>query len=319
MPSFSQYRSEQRQHINLSQYAYDVILNDSLTLMGQKNISGFINLILSNCEETYYTDKSLNTRAPYPKDITLKVRLRNDIYDEYYPVTGEWAGARLNISQGELIKAIIEDYSRLPFFDRESIFYKRIIESINNHISLPDNKGILPIHMIDGRKFYIKPYRISSDYEAPFHYLICLSSIEHNGDYRPASIRISRITKIDNQVTSYGTGIIKIKERKELERRIKENGVPYIIGDLQEFKIRLTPQGLDMYNTIFHQRPMYDTITRDNNSFILVFHSTERQIENYFFPFAKEALILSPESTQNWMSTRYKEACESYNNSLGRV
>lgn len=48
-----------RQHINLSQYAYDVVRNDALTFLGMLNISGFINTIIENTKDDSFDDIAL--------------------------------------------------------------------------------------------------------------------------------------------------------------------------------------------------------------------------------------------------------------------
>ena len=50
---------EGRQHINLSQYAYDVVRNDSLNFLGTINISGFINTIIEKSKLDSFDDLSL--------------------------------------------------------------------------------------------------------------------------------------------------------------------------------------------------------------------------------------------------------------------
>lgn len=304
---------EQRQHLNLSQYAFDVVQNDALTFMGKINNSGFICRILYNCGESYFDGVDIKNKS-YGKDVTLKIRLNNDVVNDYYPADGKWFGAKNKITQGGYIKALIEDYARKPFFDRESIFYKQTINTINTHIDNSNsNKGILPIIYQDGNKYYIKPYRLSYDYEAQYHYVICMSTRDPNDAMRPASFRLTRIKDIKPPVTSYGAGSIKSKEIKELERRIKENGVPYIFGEAMDYLVRLTPTGLDMYNSIFHQRPIYQTLEiNEDGYYYLSFHITERQITNYFFQFGKDATILSPEKTKLTIRDRLKEALTSY-------
>ncbi len=313
MSSSNPISPEQRQHLNLSQYAFDVVQNDALTFMGKINNSGFVCRILYNCGESYSDGVDIKTK-PYGKDVTLKIRLNNDVIDDYYPADGNWFGSRHRITQGEYIKALIEDYARKPFFDRESIFYKQTINTINTHIDNSDsNKGILPIIYQDGNKYYIKPYRLSYDYEAQYHYVICMSTKDPNDAMRPASFRLTRIKDIKPPVTSYVAGSIKSKEAKELERRIKENGVPYIFGETMDYLVRLTPTGLDMYNSIFHQRPIYQSFEKNEDGFYyLSFHITERQITNYFFQFGKDATILSPETTKLTIRDRLKEALTSY-------
>jgi hypothetical protein len=48
-----------RQHINLSQYAYDIVRNDALTFLGTLNISGFINKIIENTKDDSFDDIAL--------------------------------------------------------------------------------------------------------------------------------------------------------------------------------------------------------------------------------------------------------------------
>ncbi len=306
---------EQKQHISLSNYSYEVIRNDALTFLGKINISGFINRILNNCSESYFEDTDISRKDSklrlYPKNQTLKIRLNNKVCDYYYPFDGTWFGAKYKLSQGEYIKALIEDYSRKTFFQRENIFYKETINTLSNSIS--EQKGIIPLIYDGTKKFYVKPFRLSNEYEAPYQYLVCLSAPAPDKEMVPASFRISRITDIKDAVTSYGSGKIKEKEKKELERRIKENGVPYIFGDTIDIIVKLTPSGIDMYNSIFHQRPIYKDIHKEADGMtLLTFHLTERQITNYFFPFGKEATIISPDKTHDWIKSRYQEAFESY-------
>ena len=324
MPSKQLKSPEQRQHLSLSSYAYEVVQNDSMTFMGEKNISGFINTIIGNCSESYFDGTDIKKKdsalRSFSKDISIKIRLRTKVYDDYYPRLGEsWFGSKFKITQGEYIKALIEDYSRKTFYDRESIFYKEVIDTLSNYLNMDGSKrGYIPIILTTGEKYYVKPYKISDEYEAPYHYLVCLSSDNPNTKMIPASFRISRIATIKDHVTSYGSGKITQSEIKELERKIKENGVPYIIGNTIEVTVKLTSIGLNMYNSIFHQRPIYHSCTKNTDgSSLLIFNSTERQITNYFFQFGREAEIVSPDETRNYMINRYKDAVKSYNHKTG--
>ena len=312
---------EQRQHINLSQYAYEVIINDSMTFMEEKNISGFINRILLNSGESYFDDSDIKDKnsslRSFPKDQTLKIRLNDKVYPEYYPNEGNWFGTRLKITQGAYIKALIEDYSRKTLFERENIFYKETLNELSIYLPQNDNKtfpkGILPIILKDNRKFYIKPYILSNDYQAPYHYIVCMATNDPNTNMVPASFRISRIKDIKDPVTSYGSGKITQKDIKELNRRIKENGVPYIIGDTLEVIVRVTAYGLKMYNSIIQNRPIYTEINKnDDGGAVLTFRTTTMQITNYFFRFGKEAFIISPKETREWMKERYDWAYNAY-------
>ncbi len=341
---------EQRQHINISQYAYDVILSDSQTFLGKTNISGFINRIVLNLGEDFFNmiasneedriteeldsfkrigklkklseeekrtihdialshlHKTVHKNMDYPKDVTIKIRLQNELYDELYSDPSDWIGHQFGITQSQYIKAIVEYYSRNTFYRREGIFFKDLINIINNN----DNKSLLRITLQNGYSFIVKPYRLSYEYEADYHYLIGLAkSNSDQTDYHSASWRLSRIKDIKLRAT--GSAKISQKEQKQLEKIIKDNGVNYILGRTTEFVIRLTETGIDMYNTIFHSRPQYDSLkSNDDGTFTMTITASERQITNYFFTFGKEAQIISPESTREWILKRHKEAIEAY-------
>ena len=250
----------------------------------------------------------------YPKDVPLIIRLNIDLHDILYPVNSDWSGNRFNISQGDYIKSLVEDYARKPIFDRESIYFKSMIENLETILDAGDNdrKRIL-LTQTNGARFILKPYRLSYDYEADYHYIVGMSAKDGSKDFKPASFRIFRIAKITPRSTSSGSGKITDREKKEIERKIKECGIAYILGEPVEHKVKLTSAGMDIYNSIFHQRPVYDHIDKnEDGSAVLTFTATSRQITNYFFAFAGEAEIITPEETKIWMQNRYKSAYNTY-------
>ena len=345
---------EGRQHINISNYAYSIIRNDSLSFLGTLNYSGFINRIVANSmadsfddlvydeeerisnelihysklgRKTHLTEDDHQTiskiaiahrnhqLAPdtdYPKEVTLKIRLNKELHDRLYPP--EWTGSQFGLSQGNYIKHLVEDYARKTIFDRESIFFKEQLEDLSNIINAEDgSKKRIILTLFSGNRFVIKPYAISKDYEADYHYIIGMAAKDDSKDYNPSSFRISRIKDYSTRSISTGSGRLTDKEKKEIERKIKQNGISYLVGEPVEHIIRLTPVGMNMYNSIFHQRPIYNSIQKnDDGSSTLTFIATERQITNYFFAFANEAEILSPKETREWMRDRYKSAFTCY-------
>ena len=349
---------EGRQHINLSNYAYLIVKNDSQTFMGAINYSGFINRIVLNSmlesfddlasnenerisnELVHYTKLGRKTHLTetdretikkiatahrnyqiasfthYPKDVPLKIRLNKELHDIFYPVHSDWSGIQHNISQGDYIKSLVEDYARKTIFDRESIFYKSIISDFETILDMDkENRKRILITLSNGERYILKPYRLSYDYEADYHYIIGMGAEYGSNNFIPVSYRISRIEKFSPRSTSSGSGKITEKEKKEIEQKIKDSGVPYILGNTVKHVVKLTPVGMNMYNSIFHQRPAYEHIEKNKDgSGVLTFIATQRQITNYFFTFAQEAELISPNETRLWMQNRYKSAFESYNN-----
>lgn len=336
--------TEKRQHLNLSKFAYETVLNDSLTFMGKKNVSGFINKIVENSktdnlevlasvEEQRIKDELgtkisaieqavineiaeahknsiIRPKESYPKEVALKIRLNLKLSDELSE--NNWDGEKNGILLGEYIKLLIEQYARKTIYEREEIFYKKTIEKINNYIDLiPEKKTILQITQ-DNNKYLFKPYRISEKYEANYHYLIGLSQKEGGKDFKIASFRLSRIKDIDSR--SMLSGRITKEERAAIDNEIAKRGVPYLLTPTHNYVIRLTKAGMGMYNNMYHQRPVYEKCeeNKEDHTFTMYITATDRQITNYFFNFGKEAYIVSPKKTREAMLRRFHEAAESY-------
>ena len=337
---------EQRQHISLSDFAYETVINDSIDFEGEKNISGFINKIVNHTKTGFikdiatsefeslkerlnknkiseeeekilrrlanaYKDSVIHPEENYPKDHPIKIRLNNDLYDDLYD-SGDWDGDDHGISQGEYIKLLVERYARKTYFERESAYFKDRIEELTTHI---EAKNLLRITMTSGKKYYFKPHRLSEAYEANYHYLIGLSRVDETKPYKIATIRISRIQGKVKKLSD--SGKITKKEKEEIEKRIELSGVAYALTEPEEFTIRLTEKGRSMYNNIYHQRPMYKDKPKDNKdgTYDLTITATDIQIENYFFQFRGEAVILSPERTRDKMRRYYETGANNYKNS----
>ena len=73
---------------------------------------------------------------------------------------------------------------------------------------------------------------------------------------------------------------------------------------------------MTLYDSIYSQRPIYDAITDNgNDTYTMIITATERQIQNYFFAFGKEALIISPNKTKDWMEEKLTAAIGAYSDS----
>ena len=347
---------DQRQHINLSHYAFDVVRNDSINFLEILNVSGFINIIVENSKVDSFDDLSimeekriidelsdcsksgskirpteseqktikkiadahryqvLHSYKKYPKDNVLKIRLNNNLYNELYPSRSDWYGKEYGLSQGEYIKALVEEYARKTYYERESVFFKERIEELNRYISDSDNeKRILVITMKNGEKWYCKPYRLSEEYETFCHYLIGLFAKEGTTEYTIFSIRLSRIAGIKLRGQSLGSGKITQKERKEIETRIKESSIPYIKATPIQYTVILTSLGMLMYDYNFSQRPIYETVNKNpDGTYTMKLSATERQMKNYFFAFGKEAVIQDSEEIRDWMKEKFANAENAY-------
>lgn len=357
--------SEQRQHINLSNKAYDILSEDLNTFHTQlRTISGYINLIIREYlddsdasisfalerKKNEYIRRILQSKkevqkneplsiseintinllvneykvyliekiSSYPKEKVLKIRLQNDIYQMFYPAMPE---SNYYDTQGQYIKAIIEDFVRKPILDREVLIYKNFYYILKNTCALPYNQRPL-LKIAYGTAmgnskvtFLVKPYDITIDPESQHHYFIGLSKKlnESNSEYIPAALRLSRISKI-TPVSSYGSGKITHAEESTLIHSIHVKGIQFLFALDEDIEVKLTPQGYTMYKNMSHLRPLADSnIYIDDSGYVhLHFHCTQMQIYNYFFKFGKNAIILSPIELSHIFFEDYLAATKNY-------
>ena len=363
-------RSEQRQHLNLSNNAYETLLSDIDAFSESGGISGIINRIISNYMdeseasistaterkrleliETLKTEKQKSlpqssdnpaviTSAeaktvdmlvfayrrqlidrfihnPVPKEKTLKIRLQNEIYDILGPSAP--VPEEEYHSAGNYIKALIEDYASQSFFRREEIYFRELYEHIKSIIANPERPLMtVRIRSVVGdlSDYRIKVYGLSKESDSPYHYLITLSKpvSMSKSDYQPAVFRLSRIVRLYD-TPSYGSGKITAREKKELLEAIKLKSIPYVLDNLDDYAIELTPAGVRKYKSILHLRPVADTSMTEvlsSGNQIMHFSATYRQVENYFFKFGKDARIISPKLAATAFSKAYREAYEKY-------
>lgn len=372
-------RTEQRQHLNLSQHARGVMESDIAALDPGASLSGFINKVVLNSMEGSRASISLAKRDyrrklerdllsarhgtgtggrraqrparrgavldegeqrlleglaesfatalaaemnSFPKGKGLKVRLRNEVYDLLYPQSGEaWPEHEHYRSQGAYLKALVEDYARQSFYQREAILCKNILDALESELELPgEQRRVLTIEQAAGaetRVFDIKPYKLLADANTNYHYLVCLSkdAREPGAPNRIASFRVSRIARVRTRPKSYGSGKIPAAKAREIEAALEDRGVQYLVGDSSEVVVRLSPRGLALYGNILHMRPAAVSMTAEEGATVAVFCCTELQAGNYFFRFGADAEILSPGTLREKFRDGYAEALFAYDGS----
>ena len=371
-------RSEQRQHINLSNHAHEILTSDISAFSDSESMSGIINTILENymdyseanisravedkrnsliqtvsmrktskaqsgskdtldeikpsvtpteknvieCLVGDYEEQLINRFAKnsFPKEFTFKLRLRNELFDDLdgrFPNYDYYDGAL-----GRYIKAIIEDYAIQDYYKREEIYFMKMNQRLLSELRAPLPDRILlrmRYRTSNGSvsDYRIKPFRMTNEAESRFHYLIAMSKpvADPDSDFTPAVFRLSRIIDF-TETPSVSSGKITRKEQKALSDAINKRGVQFLMSDICEYKIRLTPEGLKMYGNILNQRPAADiskTTEDASGNTTMHFLCTPLQIQSYFFRFGKEAKILYPKSAAKDFSEAYRKAYEQYN------
>ena len=334
--SFCGYQ-EDKQYLNLSEYAYQIIRSDMLSFNCEK-IGTFVNQIfhnyypdaeatisqtlkkkrdewtamlsdLADCESAVEClleaekNRLLEKVNSYPKEQTLKFRLNNENYeylapdkceDPFATVTATCPEAEYYPRSSIYMKAVLEEYARKTYYEREGIYYRDIITEIQNALSRDME---LRVTIQNGARFYVRPHSIAPDKQCIYHYLVGLSYpvTGKPSDAGIFSFRLSRIQKISLHDTVNRSGFIKKATKAEISRLIQEKGAPFVGGSTNTIQVQLTQQGERMYNTILHLRPSYLSREENGPHTIYTFECTPQQIEMYFLRFGPDAKILSPE------------------------
>lgn len=325
---------EQKIRISLSKKALSVIYED-MEIFGEKKMTSFINKVMTNFHNSsiasvseYLSKKKEELFSIFEhsaikdkeKEIVIgrlleeEKRKALDIINSFLSERGESKIYHINNSNiefleedckdadfynqrpGQYIKCIMEEYSRLPFIERERIYRKEVFEIIENACK---NHSLLKIKTyIDNKpqKVIVYPYKIMPDSQNTQLYLACFTRFEDEAvkEKKDASFSMARIPKptVLNQTAFLSKNDIEI-----IEKDIESLSVAYLLGENKEIRVRLTEQGKRIYSIKLFSRPSKDIYLSTNNEY--VFHCTENQAFFYFYTFGAEAEIISPISLRN--------------------
>ncbi len=315
-----------KQHLNLSDFAYETIQGDILAFRSS-GWSAAVNRIFSNfyaaadasvsltlqrkrndwletlaflpnredavtclciAEKKRLKDEALS----YPKGRSIKVRLNNENYNYLTDPNGGCQEAEhykrgTRDCAGMYIKAVLEEYARKMFLEREEIYFKDELETISSAISLQKQ---LKVTTQTGAQFFVRPHSVV---RSTYHYLVGISQPVDSDEESNAvfSFRISRMQRV--MMYKDRSGFIKNAKKAEISRLIIEKGAAFVGTGMEIVRVRLTEQGKQMYQNIQHLRPT--PISRsDGDTCVYTFECTPAQIRFYFLQFGEHAQILSP-------------------------
>lgn len=237
--------------------------------------------------------------------ITLNKKVKAFLTEDPYTSEEKYYGSK----PGHYIRALLEEYARLPYYSREEIVYKHYIDTIGTAIK---GECILNLTNNKGNHIIVKPYRMETDRLSMYHYLLGYTMESNDTDYKgsPISIRISRLSDIE--LMYLRSGALTSKEKHEIETSIENKGVQFLSGEKSTIKIRLSDKGIKKYESQLHLRPTYTSVDPDDNH-IFTFECTEAQILFYFISFGEDALVISPEPLRQKFISTYQRAQNAYN------
>lgn len=250
----------------------------------------------------------LSQKATYEKGDSFRIYLQNSNAELLWK---QFPNQKYYKNPGNYLKQVIEEYATKPYWEREKIYFSDgIIKQINDAIDAGRKLRIVT----GNREFFVLPYKITQDPMFMYNYLIGYSLIsldQPRAKKTSCSFRLSSISEIK----TLSKGSLKKSEQADLEKDINEHGVQFMLDDLQEIKVKFTPQGEQLYQRNLHLRPneiINPKMVQDKSEGIHVFYCTETQAEYYFFKFGADAVILSPLSLREKFQHKYESALSAY-------
>lgn len=324
---------DHKQRINLSSLAWSVIEMDKSVFDQDGSFSGFLNWIITAFRDKAeasidrmtaerhrqllaggyapaiaqrlaeeYREQLTAKKEAYPQGDSLMFRLNNHNFDILYEQRAE---SNAYPAPSKYLKALLEEYARLSPSERERVYYSRMIEDT---LQPAIDAGYLVDIRVGNKEFWIKPHSVMAD---PFNshlYLVGLARRVDKPTEREtiASFRITRLseTKIRRQAGSR----ITAEEKRQIEKRLQQVGVQYLIGVQDNIAVRLSPLGRQEFLQRSYMRPTPKAVEGD------VYHFTcsPMQIRNYFLSFGKEAEVLEPAFLRKEFADIYRSAARIY-------
>ena len=219
---------------------------------------------------------------------------------------------------GEYFRAVLEEYSHLPMYEREKYLNISVYSRLNNCISEHDDfskRRPLKVETDTSHRstHIIYAYKIMPCKNLNHYYLVAVGKGVHGK--KPFTNYILRLTHILNaeSVYNYQDGLTADelkKKSEEIDALLEKIDVPYIKDEYcDDIKVRFTDDGIKLLHRVVHNRPLHEEPDENN---ICIFKCTDREIINYLHNFGKDAEVLSPTKIREKLSEFYKHADECY-------
>lgn len=334
-----------KQRLNLSTQAYDVVENDrsafkasklpdfinriflyyypeadasiSITLnrlqgmlrqqlaevLGDESTKKRVMDALLEQEETRLIEKTKS----YGKGTGINFNLNKRVFEYLTSPESECAEEKYygRRHRGSYIKSVVEEYARLPYVQRERIYFTPFMEEIASAVQRQ-----CQLRVVTGAEniYSVYPYKVLLDPLSTANYLVGHSRRYNfpEEDLRPCSFRISALSSVKAEKSK--SAFLKQDRRRELVQSIARRGVQFMSTEEEEIHVRLTETGKVKFQRQVHLRP---ALVRQQEN-IFVFQCTSAQAQFYFFKFGEDAEILRPEGLREKFKAMYERAALVY-------
>lgn len=324
---------DHKQRINLSSLARSVVDMDKSMFEPDGSLSGFLNRIITAFRDKAeasidamteerrrqlsaggyppaitkrlveeYRRQLQTKQEAYPQGDSLMFRLNNHNFDILYEQRAE---STAYAAPSKYLKALLEEYARLSPSERERVYYSTTIEEV---FQPAIDAGLWVDAQINGRRYWIKPHSVMAD---PFNSHLYLVGMARRVD-KPSdkevivSFRISRVAAA--KLRRQPGGRLTAEEKRQIEKRLQQVGVQYLIGAQDNIAVRLTPAGRQSFLQRSYMRPLPRQVEGD----VYHFSCSPIQIRNYFLSFGKDAEVLEPAFLRQEFADAYRDAVAIY-------
>ena len=336
---------EARQHLNLSQIAFDVVENDKYAFLEKPSFAKMLNTIIEmyrdcsdasidsaseryrqsleqqvmmipDCESKEslisslvqsYKKKLIATAISYPRECQFKFQLSK----ENYAYIMEWRDPdnAYDGVPGKFIKAVVEEYARKPLVEREAIVFKDLLELINACIA---SHTLMQITLTSNARYEVRPYCVCVDKGNNYHYLVGYS--RHAGSKEEERLVSYRITNIKAyRMSRMRSGKITETQQRIIKEKIHSVGVQFLLQDPETIRVKLTKRGKNMYDSQAHLRPPFIKRAEcSDGNWLFDFTCTPIQAQFYFFKFGSDAEVIEPLNLRELFKKLYRDALSVY-------
>ena len=322
--------------INLNEETYKLLLSDAKSFEitkkdGSVNLNAFLNKLIRNYFQKYEQNIDLLSSKVANRVIseilTIKkqelLNLTNDIVRDVFELKIDKEKDELTktiavkpvretikyfilmennlkgFSFSAYLRGLFSFYALLPFNKREQVIFKDEYELISSAINR-GKKILFTLNKVN----IVSPYTIVSSKDELFNFVIGVQSAQTRSNVM--TYRLSRIKEISilDEVVDYSD------HQVDCMKKMIEQGPQYIIysPNSELIKIRLTDNGIKLYNAMYLYRPK--VIKIEGNDYY--FDCSDEQIVKYFIRFNADALIIEPVKLRRYMYSILNETLQNY-------
>lgn len=253
-----------------------------------------ISIILARYKNDLY-EKAISL----PKGVGKKFRLNNENIELL--THEDFKESEIYGSLGMYLKVLFEDYARLSYAERESVYFVSIFETFKDAMN---RKKCLAIKLKSGQRMVIRPYRCGIDLLGLRHYVIGYLK-EADRDDSPIAIAYNDIDMI--RVYSSASGFISEAEKSHLIDIIQSQSPAFFGKEPLLIEAILSEEGLSFFESRLENRP---TLIGSQPGNIYRFSCSEEQAFVYFSSFGTEVEILRPSTLKKRLAQFHRRAAK---------